>query len=319
MSLSDALSAAPLSRFLLPVGDGHVLQVETLGEPSGEPVLVLHGGPGSGCSPRLAELYDPARQFVVFFDQRGAGRSVPAGETRANTTARLIDDIETLRRRLGIARWRVTGGSWGATLALAYAAAHPEAAASLVVRSVFMPGEANVRWFFQGLAEVCPEAWQALAATVPAAERGDLLAALQLRLNGADTELARTAAAAWAAYERAVAEPAAAAGRDALPTAAELDRLVLKYRLQAHYLRAGCFLVETDFIAACAALTLPVTLIHGRLDRVCPPANAERLHARIRRSRLVWVEGCGHEAFHPAMVAAWRNALLPSADGAEGR
>ncbi len=153
MSLSDALSAAPLSRFLLPVGDGHVLQVETLGEPSGEPVLVLHGGPGSGCSPRLAELYDPARQFVVFFDQRGAGRSVPAGETRANTTARLIDDIETLRRRLGIARWRVTGGSWGATLALAYAAAHPEAAASLVVRSVFMPGEANVRWFFQGLAE----------------------------------------------------------------------------------------------------------------------------------------------------------------------
>ncbi len=294
--------------FLLPVGDGHAVHVETFGDPAAGAVLVLHGGPGSGCSPRLAELYDPARQFVVTFDQRGAGRSLPAGELRANTTASLIADIETLRRHLGIGCWRVTGGSWGATLALAYAAAHRAAVSGVVVRSSFLPGDGNVRWFFEGLAEVCPEAWRALAATVPAGVPGGLLAALARRLADADAAVARAAAVAWATYERAVAEPAAPPV--APPTVAEADRLVLKYRLQAHYLLAGCFVAEDAFLTACRTLAgLPVTLIHGRLDRVCPPANARRLHAAIAGSRLVWVDGCGHEAFHPAMVAAWRAAL----------
>ena len=298
----------PALSFLLSVGDGHVLQVETRGDPAGEAVLVLHGGPGSGCSLRLVELYDPAQHFVVSFDQRGAGRSLPAGETRANTTAHLLADIEVLRRHLGIARWRVTGGSWGATLALAYAAAHRGATAGVVVRSAFLPGGGNVAWFFHGLAKVCPDAWRALAETVAPAERGDLLAALTRRLHAADPAVTRAAALAWAIYEQAVAEPAAP---PVIPPAdAELDRLVLKYRLQAHYLGAGCFMGESGFFDACATLAgLPVTLIHGRLDRVCPPANAERLHAAIAGSRLVWVEGCGHEAFHPAMAAAWRDAL----------
>ena len=299
-----------MSNGFIDAGDTHRLYFETLGNPSGEPVLVLHGGPGSGCSPRLAELYDTARQCVVLFDQRGAGRSTPAGETRANTTAHLIADIELLRRHLGIARWRVTGGSWGATLALAYAAATPLATSGLVLRSTFMPGAANVRWFFQTMAELNPAAWQALAAVVPEGARHDLLAALQVCLNGADHAAARAAALAWVRYERALAEPSAPLD-DRPPGIAELDRLVLKYRLQAHYLRAACFLDEAAFLSACEALAgLPVTLIHGRLDRVCPPANAERIHARIAGSRLVWVDGCGHEAFHPAMVSAWRQALL---------
>ena len=302
------LCAMPsLSSFLLPVGDGHQLYVETWGNPAGEPVLVLHGGPGSGCSPRFRELYDAQRQYVVFFDQRGAGRSLPAGEVRANTTADLIADIEHLRRHLGIACWRVTGGSWGATLALAYAAAHREMVSGALVRSVFMPGAGNVAWFFQGLAEVRPDAWRALAVALPEAGGGDLLAALQARLNGTDVAEAREAALAWRRYELAIAEPS---GPDVLPTAAELDRLVLKYRLQAHYLVAACFLDETVFLDACASLSnLPVTLIHGRLDQVCPPANAGRIHARIKGSRLVWIDGCGHEAFHPAMVAVWQDAL----------
>lgn len=287
-----------LSSFLLPVGDGHQLYVETWGKPAGEPVLVLHGGPGSGCSPRFRELYDPTRHYVVFFDQRGAGRSLPAGEIRANTTADLIADIERLRHHLGIVRWRVTGGSWGATLALAYAAAHREATSGVLVRSVFMPGAGNVAWFFQGLAAVLPEAG-----------REDVLGVLQARLNGDDDDVARAAALTWSLYERAMAEPSAGLP-ESRPTGTELDRLVLKYRLQAHYLVAGCFLDEVTFLDACASLSnLPVTLIHGRLDQVCPPANAERIHARIADSHLVWIDGCGHEAFHPAMAAAWRNAL----------
>jgi proline iminopeptidase len=300
--------------FLLPVGDGHQLAVQVAGNPAGEPVLVLHGGPGSGCSARLLSLYDPARQRIVAFDQRGAGQSRPAGETRANSTAHLIADIEYLRRHLGIARWRVTGGSWGATLALSYAMAHPQAVTGLVLRSSFLPGLGNVRWFFQELAEHCPAAWQALAAGVEEGERSDLLAALMRRLASPDPAVARAAAMAWARYESAVAEPAAPRLPD-LP-ADELDRLVRKYRLQGHYLSAGCFLDEADFLAGCGSLGgLPVTLIHGRDDRVCPPANAERLHAAIAGSRLVWIAGCGHEAFHPAMVAAWRAALAEPHSG----
>ena len=306
------MSAPSTESFLLPVGDGHCLHVDTFGDPAGEPVLVLHGGPGSGCSPRLVELYDPARQRIVAFDQRGAGRSQPFGETRANTTAHLIADIERLRARLGIVRWRVTGGSWGAALALAYAAAHRDAVTGVVVRSSFMPGAGNVRWFFEGLAEACPAAWRALAAAAGDPAPQALLAALTRRLHDADPAVAAAAALAWARYEAAVAEPAAASLPR--PDADALDRLVGKYRLQAHYLAAGGFLEEDTFLAACAGLAgLPVTLIHGRLDRVCPPANAARLHAAIPGSRLVWVEGCGHEAFHPGMVAAWRAALAAPA------
>lgn len=294
--------------FFLPVGDGHQLAVQVTGNPAGEPVLVLHGGPGSGCSPRLLSLYDPARQRIVAFDQRGAGQSQPVGETRANTTAHLIADIELLRVHLGIARWRVTGGSWGATLALAYAMAYPQAVTGLVLRSSFLPGMGNVRWFFQDLAEHCPAAWQALAAGVEEGERSDLLVTMMRRLASPDSAEARAAALAWARYESAVAEPAAPRQSD-LP-ADELDRLVRKYRLQGHYLAAGCFLDEVQFLAGCGTLGgLPVTLIHGRDDRVCPPSNAERLHAAIPGSRLVWIAGCGHQAFNPEMVTAWKAAL----------
>ncbi len=294
--------------FFLPVGHGHQLAVQVTGNPAGEPVLVLHGGPGSGCSPRLLSLYDPARQRIVAFDQRGAGQSQPVGETRANTTAHLIADIELLRVHLGIARWRVTGGSWGATLALAYAMAYPQAVTGLVLRSSFLPGMGNVRWFFQDLAEHCPAAWQALAAGVEEGERSDLLVTMMRRLASPDSAEARAAALAWARYESAVAEPAAPRQSD-LP-ADELDRLVRKYRLQGHYLAAGCFLDEVQFLAGCGTLGgLPVTLIHGRDDQVSPPANAERLRAAIPGSRLVWRAGCGHQAFNPEMVTAWKAAL----------
>ncbi|MBS0346624.1 MAG: alpha/beta fold hydrolase [Proteobacteria bacterium] len=290
---------------LLDVGDGHRLYFETWGNPAGTPVVVLHGGPGSGCSPRLRELYDARRHHVVFFDQRGCGRSLPFGEIRANTTAHLIDDIERLRRHLGIARWWVSGGSWGATLALAYAAAHPQVVDGLVVRSAFLPGDGNVRWFFEGLAALRPEAWRALSAALGGAP--DLLAELAFRLSGDDRELARDAALAWLTYEQAVNDPAAPLPS---PTTEELDRLVGKYRLQAHYLKSGCFLDEAAFLDACAGLSgVPVWLIHGRDDVVCPPPNAERIHARIAGSRLVWIDGCVHDPFHPGMAAAWRVAL----------
>ncbi|MBL8458414.1 MAG: alpha/beta fold hydrolase [Zoogloea sp.] len=278
----------PDACFFLPVGDGHRLWVETRGNPAGEPVLVLHGGPGSGCSPRLAALYDEARHWLVLPDQRGAGLSEPAGERAANTTAHLIADLETLRQHLGIARWRVTGGSWGATLAIAYAAAHRDAVSDLVLRSVFIPSRARVDAFFGG--------------ELP-------LDGLAADLDHVDPVVARAAALAWWRHELGMAGASAAATADD----GALDRLVLKYRLQAHYLRAECFLGEAAFFAACSRLAgVPVSLVHGREDRVCPPYSAEAVHARLPGSRLVWVEGCGHDPFHPAMQAAWRVALLSS-------
>ncbi|NML27855.1 alpha/beta fold hydrolase [Zoogloea dura] len=297
------------SSFLLPVGDGHRLHVETSGNPAGEPVVLLHGGPGSGCSPRMRDLYDPVRHFLVAFDQRGAGRSEPSGETRANTTAQLVADLERLRCHLGIARWRVTGGSWGATLALAYAMTHRQAVSGLVLRSSFLPGHGNVEHFFAGLAGEAPVAWQALSDALPEAGGRGLLAALATRLSASDPAIAEAAALAWLAYEQGVASPGASAAT-AMPDAPQRVALARKYRLQAHYLQAGCFLDEADFLAGCETLEgLPVVLIHGREDRICPPANAERLHAHIPGSRLIWIDGCGHDPFHPAMVEAWRAAL----------
>lgn len=297
------------SCFLLPAGDGHRLYVETSGNPAGEPVVVLHGGPGSGSSPRLRALYDPDRHFLVAFDQRGAGRSEPAGETAANTTADLVADLERLRSHLGIARWRVTGGSWGATLALAYAMAHREAVSGLVLRSSFLPGRGNVEHFFTGLAGEAPAAWQALSAALPEAGGRDLLRALATRLSAPEPAIAEAAALAWLAYEQAVDSPVASAAA-AMPDAGQRAALVRKYRLQAHYLQAGCFLDAAAFLAGCEALAgLPTVLIHGREDRVCPPANAVCLQAHIPGSRLIWIDGCGHDPFHPAMAEAWRSAL----------
>lgn len=295
------------SCFLLPVGDGHRLYVETSGNPAGEPVVVLHGGPGSGCSPRLRELYDPERHFLVAFDQRGAGRSEPSGESRANTTAHLVADLERLRSHLGIARWRVTGGSWGATLALAYAMAHRQAVSGLVLRSSFLPGRGNVEHFFAGLAGELPAAWHALSTALPEAGGRDLLAALATRLSEPVPAIAEAAALAWLAYEQAVSSPGPSAAK---PDAGQRAALVRKYRLQAHYLQAGCFLDAAAFLAGCEALAgLPTVLIHGREDRVCPPANAMCLQAHITGSRLIWIDGCGHDPFHPAMAEAWRSAL----------
>jgi len=301
----------PLSSGQLDVGDGHRLYFESCGNPHGVPVVVLHGGPGSGASPRMRTLYDPQLFHVVLFDQRGAGRSLPAGELHANHLDALLADIERLRVHFGIARWLVSGGSWGATLALAYAASYPQAVLGVLVRSIFLSGERDLHWFFQGVARLVPQDWEALAALVSPAERDDLLAALQRRLNGTDPALARTVALAWARYEERLARPGLPGPSDpALDDLATQDRLLSKCRLQAHYLRQQCFLGEARLWHLVARLpAVPVAIVHGRLDWICVPENAWRLHQAIPGSRLTWADGAGHEPFHPAMANAWNDYL----------
>lgn len=305
--------APPLEHGLLEVGDGHRLYFERCGNPEGLPVLFLHGGPGSGCSPRHRRFFDPARFHVVLFDQRGCGRSTPRGGCHANTTRELLDDIEHLRVHLGIDRWLVFGGSWGAALAVAYCSAHPLACLGAILRGSFLTGQADLDWFFgtEGAAAICADAWSAFCAALPAALEGRALAALCASLGeDADTQTAHAAAQAWAGWENALIAPGRAPAAPAAPSAEEEAARVDKYRVQAHYLAHSCFLGEEAVLEAAGGMAgIPTAIVHGRLDLVCRARNALRLHAALPGSRLLLVDGAGHSPFDAPLTRALIDAL----------
>ncbi|MBT9595474.1 MAG: alpha/beta fold hydrolase [Vitreoscilla sp.] len=291
----------------LPVGDGHVLHVQEHGRPEGLPALVLHGGPGSGCSPLQRRFFDPAHYRIICVDQRGAGSSQPRGAIDHNTTAHLLGDLRALREHLGIERWLVVGGSWGATLALAHAAAEPQAVAALLLRASFLARAEDMAWFFQGAAAEQPQAWEQFAACAPAPRRHDLLSFLADKWALPDAARHRSLALAWARWEQALA-----GGSQDLPPPcdAALDALVDRYRVQCHYLRHRCGLDAPTLLERCEAVPrVPTLLLHGRDDRVCRPEGALALHHRLPHSELRWVNGVGHDPSHPAMVAAMVGAL----------
>lgn len=309
--------APPLAHGLLDVGDGHRLYFERCGNPDGLPVLFLHGGPGSGCNARQRQLFDPARFHVVLFDQRGCGRSTPRGACYANTTRELVEDIERLRRHLGIERWLVFGGSWGAALAVAYCSAYPQACLGAILRGSFLTGQADLDWFFgpEGAGAICAEAWAALCAAVPQAAEGRALAALCAALGGTDARVAAQAAQAWAAWEDAVIAPARPAPPPPARDAEALAALIDKYRVQAQYLAHRCFVDEDGVLEAAQRMAgLPTALLHGRLDLVCRARNALRLHAALTGSRLLLVDKAGHSPFEPAMARALIGALAHFAE-----
>lgn len=281
--------ADPWATHALDVGGGHVLQVQEFGRAEGIPALVLHGGPGSGCSPLLRRVFDPVRWRVICPDQRGAGGSRPRGATAHNTTADLLADLRRLREHLGVERWVVVGGSWGATLALAHAADQPAAVAALLLRASFLGRREDIDGFFGNLS----------------------LDDLAAGLDSAEPAERERAALAWWRHEQTRAGTAAPEPQgDAL--AAQIDRL----RVQAHYLRHGCWLQSPTLLELCEAVPrVPTHLIHARDDRVCPPEGALTLQRRLPQATLRWVDGAGHDAGHPAMIAAVMSALAAYADG----
>lgn len=285
----------------LPVGDGHAIAWSTHGAADGAPVLLLHGGPGSGRSASPLDAFDLARTCVVAFDQRGCGESVPhAGDALealdANTTAHLVADIERLRAHLDIGRWLVVGGSWGATLALAYAQAHRERVRGLVLHAVTTTSREEVRWLTREAGRFFPEEHAAFVAHVPeAGAHGDLVDAYRRRLADPDPAIHGPAADAWCAWDRlqGAGDPRApASSRWADP------RFRLGFaRLVTHYWSHAGFLPEGALLAGCARLDgLPGVLIHGRLDIGSPPVTAWRVHRSWSGSRLEIVEGTGHGA-----------------------
>jgi len=299
--------APPLRSHALPVGGGHVLRIEEFGCDDGIVAVLLHGGPGSGSSPLLRRVFDPRRYRVVCIDQRGAGASRPRGAIHDNRSADLLADLRRVREQLGLARWLVVGGSWGATLALAHAAAEPAAVSALLLRAAFLARREDIEWFFQGAAAGHPEAWARFASAAPAEQRQALLPWLGRVFEHGDGAAQARAALAWWQWEQALAGTAAAAA----PVADDaIDALIDRYRVQSHYLVHDCWLSAPTLLERCDALPrVPTLLLHARDDGVCRPEGAVALHARLPHSRLHWIDAAGHNPAHPAMAGAMIAAL----------
>lgn len=281
----------------------HTLYWEECGNPQGVPVLFLHGGPGGGITPSHRRFFDPAHYRIVLFDQRGAGKSTPLGAWQHNTTPLLIEDIEALRVLLGIERWLVFGGSWGATLALAYGEAHPQRCTGFILRGIFLCTQAEIDWFLYGMRQFFPEAHDAFVAPIAQAERGDLLQAYQRRLFGDDAALSLQAARDWSRYEGRCLflqpQPQTIA-------AFEEDAVALGIgRLEAHYFLHRGFMDEDQLIRNIDRIAhLPAVIVQGRYDVVCPPVSAWRLHQAWPGSRLHLIADAGHAAMEPGTTAA---------------
>lgn len=302
----------PFDSGWLTVPGGHRLYVEQRGAPDGIPAVVLHGGPGSGCSPALAGFFDPQRYRVILADQRGAGQSQPVGGLEANETGDLLADIERLRGHLGIARWLVVGGSWGGTLGLLYAAARPAAVSGLLLRNPFLARQADLDWFFGGAGGRHPAAWQAWRALGAPGEPGAMLPWLVQRFRDGPDGERLALAQAWQRWESILAgSPAGDLDEAAL-------RLrVARYRLQLHYFAKACFLPDDAVLAAAAQLAgsgLPVHVLQGLADDVCPAAATRVLLAHLPGACVDWIEGVGHDPFAPAMRQATLRALATFAE-----
>ncbi|MEO5700117.1 MAG: prolyl aminopeptidase [Casimicrobiaceae bacterium] len=292
----------------LAVDGGHTLFWETCGNPRGVPVVFLHGGPGGGCLPHHRRFFDPAFWRIILFDQRGAGRSTPVAELVHNTTAHLVADLEVLREALGIARWLVFGGSWGSTLALAYAQAHPDRCTGLVLRGIFLARPAEIDWFIHGMGTIYPEAARSFAEFLPREERGDLLQAYYRRLTDPDPAVHLPAARAWDRYESACStllpQPEA-------PPRLDNDASALAIaRIEAHYFVHQAFLGADVLLQGVAHIRhLPCTIVQGRYDIVCPITTADALARAWPEADYIVVPDAGHSVREPGIARALVHAV----------
>ena len=289
----------------LAVDDRHTLYYEQCGNPHGKPVVLLHGGPGAGCSAKMRRFHDPAKYRIVLFDQRGSGRSTPHADLIDNTTWDLVADIEQLRTKLGINKWQVFGGSWGSTLALAYAQRHPQCVTELVLRGIFMLRRWELDWFYQqGASRLFPEAWEHYINTIPEAERDDMVSAFHRRLTSDDEATRLAAARAWSVWEGATsflnADPDFVSGHEDAAFALAFARIENHY-----FVNGGFFEVEDQLLRDAYKITdIPGVIVHGRYDVVCPIQNAWELHQAWPKSELMISPTSGHSAFEAENIDA---------------
>lgn len=285
----------------LSVSPRHRIYYEECGNAAGHPVVFLHGGPGSGCNPAQRRFFDPHHYRIILLDQRGCGRSLPLGEIEDNDTNALIADLEQLRVALGIKQWLVFGGSWGSSLALTYAIAHPARVSGLVLRGIFLSRPNELDWFLGGSLHFYPEAWHRLCNYLPVAERGDVLQAYARRIFSEDRAVSVPAATEWNTYEGNIMTLRPSDGGKPVSDDIQLARA----RIQIHYIVHACFIGQRDLLAEAAALRdIPCVIVQGRYDMVCPPLTAWELKQAMPHAEFVMVPDAGHSAMEPGTTSA---------------
>ena len=292
----------PFDSGMLDVGDGHEIYWERVGTRGARPAVFLHGGPGGGMSPKHRRLFDPARYDVILFDQRGCGRSTPNASLEANTTWHLVADIERLREKFGFEKWLVFGGSWGSTLALAYAQTHPQRVGALVLRGIYTLSRAELDWYYQfGVSEMFPDKWERFLAPIPPAERGNMMTAYRKLLTGTDRARQIEAAKAWSRWEgetiTLLPEP------ETSDPFAQEDYAVAFARIENHYFVHGGWLRERQLLDDAHRLNgIPGVIIHGRYDMPCPARYAWELHEGWPEAEFFLIEGAGHAYSEPGIL-----------------
>ncbi len=296
-------SIEPYRTGRLRVSDTHELYFEESGNPNGKPVVFLHGGPGGGSDGKQRRFFDPQAYRIVLFDQRGCGKSTPHASLEHNTTWDLVADIEKLRTELGIARWQVFGGSWGSTLALAYAETHPEAVTELVLRGIFLLRKSEIDWFYQrGAGAIFPDAWEDYLAPIPEAERSDLVRAYYKRLTSDDARVRQEAARAWSVWE---GRTSCLFPNEELIQRTAGDAFALAFaRIECHYfVNDGFFAPGEGLLERVDRIRhIPTVIVQGRYDVVCPAESAWALHRAMPEATLKIVPDAGHSAFEPGIV-----------------
>jgi proline iminopeptidase len=294
---------APLTSDMLPVGDGHELYVESVGRAGGIAAVYLHGGPGSGCQPDHRRLFDPERFHAVLFDQRGAGKSRPKGSRDHNTLPHLIADLERIREKFGFSCWMIVGGSWGATLALAYAQMHPDRVTGIVLRATFLGTRAELEGaFLDALPRLHPGLSEDFLSVLPPEERANPLDAYFRRILDADPTVHGPAARAWADTERILSEHTASRTRIDLGSLTSTRALPSTPFMEAHYFRNDCFMNPDQLLTEAGKLAgIPGIIVQGRYDLLCPPATSHALASVWREAEIRIVEGAGHSLYDPGV------------------
>jgi proline iminopeptidase len=300
----------PNKAFHFRVSEIHEIYVEEVGNPKGQPVLFLHGGPGAGFNAKHRRIFDPKHFRIILFDQRGAGRSRPHADLRENTTWDLVADIEKLRKHFGIEKWMVFGGSWGSTLALAYSQTHPAPVSHLVLRGIFLCRKAEIDWFYQhGAHCIFPDVWEKYLEPIPVEERGDLVKAFYKRLTSADEATRLDAAKAWSGWEGSTIHLIPDEGSYLKFTS---DAMAVSLaRIECHYFMHGCwFRNENQLLEDVGKIRqIPSIIVHGRYDVVCPVKNAFDLHAVWPEAEFKVVPDAGHAFDEPGIVRELMKAV----------
>jgi len=294
----------PYQRHIIAVEPPHEIYVDESGNPDGIPVLFVHGGPGAGCGKYDRRFFDPQVYRIVLFDQRGSGRSRPHAELQSNSTQTLVEDIEFIRKTLGIEKWVLFGGSWGSTLSLVYAQTYPERVSGLILRGIFLCRPVDLLWFYQdGASRLFPDYWEDFIQPIPEEERGDIMNAYYRHLTGDNQIQQMTAAKAWSLWEgrTATLRP----NQEVVDSFTEPHRALSLARIEAHYFVNNAFLEENQILRDAHKLAdIPGIIVHGRYDVICPLDNAYLLHKAWPNSELNIIREAGHASREPGIVDA---------------